>query len=568
MTYEEWLASTGAYQYSDGGEGAGTGGWFHDSLLNGDGGISAGTFSGDNTPEQQLRAYYDSMMAPGADGRLPWGTEGLAFDSSGNAGSFFNQGSVTIDGQNYNRVSEDPSTWQGMDDLGHQVRTWLGENQGPQATYNDQYGWLMPEQQYAALSEASETDGQMDSSFTNWAPTAIMSAITAGAGALAAPAAGAGLMTQAAAKIPSLISAYGSSQVNGGGTPWASLLGSGLGMGYSALGGSDWLSSLGEGSTTADSVYGNLYGTYGAAGNTAYPNSWNMYANSGQIMNDASSFDNPYGLYEAGDDLGADNWASEYGGNDYSQYSGYDPSNPYGLYEAPNDTGADNWDPQYGGNQYTSPTNWGGSTIGKLLTGLLGGSGSGSGSGTGGLQGADLIKLLGILGSTGAGIYGANQQADAYKQTADKYMALGAPFREKLEASYAPGFDITKTDPSYQGALDSASNSVLKGLSVTKGNPFDNPGAVMEANKYVTQNTALPHLNTYRSQLGSFGQLGTNTAGTASLNGAAGAGGTANALGYGLNSLTSDNSAFEDYMKKYMTQNGTNQFKLNTGGYV
>jgi hypothetical protein len=127
---------------------------------------------------------------------------------------------------------------------------------------------------------------------------------------------------------------------------------------------------------------------------------------------------------------------------------------------------------------------------------------------------------------------------------------LGAPHRARLEASYAPGFDLAKQDPAFQGALDQSSNAVLRGLS-TKGNPFDNPGGLREANKYVTQNVALPQLNTYRSQLGSFGQLGTNTAGTAGLNAAQSSGGKYDALGYGLSQMTQPANPFEDMMKKY-----------------
>jgi hypothetical protein len=237
--------------------------------------------------------------------------------------------------------------------------------------------------------------------------------------------------------------------------------------------------------------------------------------------------------------------------------------------------------------------------------GIPGAAGAGGAAGTsalasllGGTAGAaDVAKLLGALGGVGLGIAGAQDQTAAMKEMQDKqiamyreaqqkqldmsrelsdkymglsrenrdlYLGLGAPYRDRLNQSYQPGFDIFQADPALQGAVDQTSNSLLRRLS-TSGNPFDNPGGLMEAQKYVNQNVALPQLNTYRSQLGGFGQLGVNTAGTTSMDAAGIAGragqsaansmgqfdmsaagavkplsnsGVYDALGYGLSSLT------------------------------
>jgi hypothetical protein len=242
---------------------------------------------------------------------------------------------------------------------------------------------------------------------------------------------------------------------------------------------------------------------------------------------------------------------------------------------------------------------------GGAAAGLPGAAGAGGAAGTsalasllGGTAGAaDVAKLLGALGGVGLGIAGAQDQTAAMKEMQDKqiamyreaqqkqldmsremqdkymglsrenrdlYLGLGAPYRDRLNQSYQPGFDIFQADPALQGAVDQTSNSLLRRLS-TSGNPFDNPGGLMEAQKYVNQNVALPQLNTYRSQLGGFGQLGVNTAGTTSMDAAgiaarsgqnaansmgqfdmsaAGAvkplsnSGVYDALGYGLSSLT------------------------------
>jgi hypothetical protein len=249
-----------------------------------------------------------------------------------------------------------------------------------------------------------------------------------------------------------------------------------------------------------------------------------------------------------------------------------------------------------------------GAAAGTAAAGIPGAAGAGGAAGTsalasllGGTAGAaDVAKLLGALGGVGLGIAGAQDQTaaaermqdrqiamyreaqqkqlDMSRELSDKYMGLsrenrdiylglGAPHRERLNQSYAPGFDLFQADPALQGAVDQTSNSLLRRLS-TSGNPFDNPGGLMEAQKYVNQNVTLPQLNTYRSQLGGFGQLGVNTAGTTSMDAAGIAGrsgqnainsmgqfdmasagavqplsnsGTFRALGYGLDQITGMN---------------------------
>ena len=167
---------------------------------------------------------------------------------------------------------------------------------------------------------------------------------------------------------------------------------------------------------------------------------------------------------------------------------------------------------------------------------------------------ADWASLAGTGLSTGLGVLGANQQADAYKDVADKYLALGAPYRDKLSASYAPGFSMAD-QPDFMNALNLSADAVARATS-TKANTFD-PGAQMEMQKYVSGSLALPQLNTYRSQLGTFGNLGTNVAGTTDAASAGQTGSMYNALGYGLGQITqpqsNTNSALSDLLKRYST---------------
>ena len=166
----------------------------------------------------------------------------------------------------------------------------------------------------------------------------------------------------------------------------------------------------------------------------------------------------------------------------------------------------------------------------------------------------------GKVAATALGMYGSNQQANSLADLAKQYQEYGAPSRARYEASMTPGFDPSSM-PGYTEAIDSSMNSMLRGLS-TKGNPFGNPGALMEANKYVVGNTALPALNEYR-------RLNANTGFGSSMNAALGLqtqgigadANSLNALGYGINALTSPQNSLTDLLR----QGGWN---LNNGSPV
>lgn len=185
----------------------------------------------------------------------------------------------------------------------------------------------------------------------------------------------------------------------------------------------------------------------------------------------------------------------------------------------------------------------GGSAISKIIDGTA--------------TASDWASVLGNIGATGLGIAGANAQGDAFKDVYNQQMSLGAPYRDKLAATYQPGFSMAD-QPDFMNALNLGADAVARATS-TKANTFD-PGAQMEMQKYVSGNLALPQLNTYRSQLGSFGQLGTNTAGTAALGGAQSNAGTYNALGYGLGQLTQPESPFKGLLSQFGKNNNLFSF--------
>jgi hypothetical protein len=178
----------------------------------------------------------------------------------------------------------------------------------------------------------------------------------------------------------------------------------------------------------------------------------------------------------------------------------------------------------------------------------------------------DYSRLLGALGPAALGYIGGTQQTNALNQMQDKYLALGQPSRDRLEASYQPGFSLMN-EPGFKDAMNQSSTSVLNNLSAKSGNPYDNPGAVTQANQYMFGNVALPQLNTYRSQNASSGQLGTNTAGTAGMAGASSSGNALNAVSFGANNLLNPQPTIEDLMRlqAQLGQQSGSQYRLNQG---
>lgn len=134
---------------------------------------------------------------------------------------------------------------------------------------------------------------------------------------------------------------------------------------------------------------------------------------------------------------------------------------------------------------------------------------------TGGPSGGPAIPgsaLEGILRGLPAafGAIGSKQQADAYKDLADKYMAIGAPSRARYEGSFAPGFTM-ENDPGYKDALDQSAKATLHGLSVT-GNPAGSPNAWSSSLSDLYQKTAYPALKDYRTTNAGAGGMTTLTA--------------------------------------------------------
>lgn len=199
-----------------------------------------------------------------------------------------------------------------------------------------------------------------------------------------------------------------------------------------------------------------------------------------------------------------------------------------------------------------------GGSAGNVLEGTLKGGGSGTAMSRildGTASTADWLSAGGNIGSSLLGVAGARKQANAYGNLADQYMAFGAPSRARYESSMTPGFDPNSI-PGYAGAVDTASKGILARLAATGGNPWGNPGGLIEANKQIISGTALPAIQDYqRMNAGTGGYAGFNAAAPGMATAQIGAqGGVYNAVGSGLAGLTNPQPSIYDTLARLGVQ--------------
>jgi hypothetical protein len=152
--------------------------------------------------------------------------------------------------------------------------------------------------------------------------------------------------------------------------------------------------------------------------------------------------------------------------------------------------------------------------------------------------------LLGKVAPSVLGYLGADKQADSYRDMMNQYYGMGAPYRNLLQQSYQPGFDLNN-EPGFKNAMDTGLNTWLRAASagrasgVSRGNPLDvnNAGASIEGQKYITGSLALPYLTNYRSGLMGAGQLGLGPSAQFGGNSIQAEGGKYDAIGYGLGEI-------------------------------
>lgn len=188
-----------------------------------------------------------------------------------------------------------------------------------------------------------------------------------------------------------------------------------------------------------------------------------------------------------------------------------------------------------------------------------GGTAAGTAAGTaisrvlnGTATGADWLELAGRLGPAALGAFASGQQADAFGDLSDRYMAIGAPSRARFEGSFAPGFSMAD-EPGYSDALDQTTKSFLHKASIG-GNPADSPNAWAETLKGVNSTFAFPALNEYRRlNAGAGGLAALTSAAPAAASSAIGAEkGIYDSIGVGAADVFNPPKSLDEILRQYL----------------
>lgn len=158
---------------------------------------------------------------------------------------------------------------------------------------------------------------------------------------------------------------------------------------------------------------------------------------------------------------------------------------------------------------------------------------------------ADWTSVLGNAAGTGLGIAGSINQQHALQDLANRQMAMGAPYRDRLAALYNDPGSYLKS-PEVTGAVQQGTDALARSLSV-QGNPIGSGHALQELQNYST-NQQLNRLGDERSRLGALGGLASfNAAAPGTSTAAVNAGSNVyNAVGSGIASLTNPQPSLVD----------------------
>lgn len=151
---------------------------------------------------------------------------------------------------------------------------------------------------------------------------------------------------------------------------------------------------------------------------------------------------------------------------------------------------------------------------------------------------ASLSRLLGT-GLGGLLDYKASSgQADALKAIADRSWSAGQPYRDRANAAMTPGFDV-RSIPGLSSAMDTATETYLRKLSATNGNPAGIGAAPSQTEAFVLGNVALPAWQNYfnaNSNAGGLSSLATQS-GAAATQSATADGGVYGSLSNTVNKM-------------------------------
>jgi len=165
----------------------------------------------------------------------------------------------------------------------------------------------------------------------------------------------------------------------------------------------------------------------------------------------------------------------------------------------------------------------------------------------------DYVTLFGQVAPSLLGMYASDRQADAYGDLAARYEGYGAPYRDRLAATYSDPTAFLKS-PEVQVPVQMGTDALARALS-TQGNPAGSGTALQTLQDYAT-NQYWSRLGQERDRLAGFGGLTQYAAAAPQIQmGAIGAEGNVyNALGAGVANVTQPPRTLEDMIRLYEAQ--------------
>lgn len=211
------------------------------------------------------------------------------------------------------------------------------------------------------------------------------------------------------------------------------------------------------------------------------------------------------------------------GGYDLGGDTGLTGGGSYGGEIAPSDLAA--------GNPALSPTNEAGQSLTGSVAETVGAGGTALTVANAAAAGTALSRILGgtattadwisVLGTAGAGLYGASvagDQAKAYKDVADQFAGYGAPYRQRLSDIYADPSTFLNSKE-VQKPVQMGSDIMARSLSM-QGNPTGSGNALQQLQSY-SADQLFGRLGQEKDRLGGFGGLSGYNAAAPSAAGAA-----------------------------------------------
>ena len=167
----------------------------------------------------------------------------------------------------------------------------------------------------------------------------------------------------------------------------------------------------------------------------------------------------------------------------------------------------------------------------------------------GGGTDADWLQVIGQAGPSVLSAIGSYSQAGDYKDLAEKYMAMGAPYRDEVSRISA--------DPNafYSGPqATKATESVLQRLSATHGNPAGSPFA-----QSLTIDALYDQYGRERDRLAGFGGLTQYNAAApgASAAGIGAQGAVLGDIGYGIGNVLNPQPSLAQLLRQYGVSGGS-----------